>query len=1676
MVQTFEGFLGNFFQILDDLSDWHAQRGWLSDGDPWRVDFEGGCIRSPAECALRSVAQAPPQLLCFLPPERTGYLQEAQGVWSDLYSLGACCYLYLTGQYAIEPISERGALVRAILSQFPLSVRSWREDIPVSFDLILQKLLRKSPQERYLTISGLRHDLGRILEDSKRIFALGTRDTRRELITFISNVGRSSERSLLHMHLQGCIDGGVSCAMIGAPSGMGKSHLAQTFCIEAQQRGFAHLLLKCSELEKLVPFQALGGILGQLSALLPSEPPFLGTTVAEQLPPLPRGGLSLVTKRFPQLLSSLNALGVSLEVSHSQKEEALEQGTEEDRFLKSAAIALLLLCHAVVEHKKVTGIILLIDDLQWADGGSLDVLRYVFRCAETNDYKGSPIFVLGTYRSQEVHAEHVLQLRLLSSLDQGTLIPLGPLTAIESQELALQLLDEHSPACLKAADLCYQFCHGAPFSIYEFLKALVASPVLTYDFQQDAWVLNEALAQSLFLGSRVEQLVVQRVEALPPSARVLLLSLAVVAQQASQAAAQVLFEVASQWFEHRGNLDKNPFVYALDILLREHLVVVSSMGNLSFIHDKVHEASRTLLPFELKKNLCTVLAQFLEQVQGSHDDPFETAQYVMAAEEQCDPIFARKILHQAAERANKLFAYPQAKRYLENAVRTFPLSYEQLSERERSHWLVLHEALAQAQCVCEELEAGLALFDVVLIHITEPLARARIYAKKCKYYLGLFRYSDALEAGYQGLKDLNIRYLRYNGQALLALLVYFPVLIFILFRYLLLPSQKRTSKNEEETVALDLLVSIQVAAYYLRPLVACVNQFYVKVMRNQFFYQDSLARSMIVGYWGIVASSVGLASLARHFYRDALGYLQAFPNPEAEGFIWFCWGYVLDFHRGLEASAQEKCERSLQLLTSVGENFFRVNNFQCLVHVDHFCADSGRAAAASQELLDFWKRVPFIPSFLSVTARAPLLAGQIDEAQRRLQLACETLGQLKGWDAETIDYTYVLVANGEFHYYRDEFDEAIPPLRELCGVLLRRLHRIAYSNWGLVLLTRCYALSHRPFAALGPLILSWLNVLLGITVFIPQTLCATAECAEALGFLRLSDAFFGASLRYAGRKGWQMVLAECRYAFARSIWSRRPEYAAGLCGLAQEYFHARGQQLLVQACVRLQHRIRGVLDARCKRLNASKIQYVPSLIRSEIEKDTLLEVFLKLGATRDREALCSLVVEALSDLSGADQVLLWRVHPDAPGGLKDEAHRWPLDAPPVAEAAPRATMATSELLKDPQVLTGIRTLFTTLTQSPESQTTPSPLPETLPLKDVLQAHLASETPHVTGTALLFPVVARGVLWGVCFLGHRRFQDFFDPRSQSLSLTVLKQFGACAAALEDVERALSQARVDAELDAARAMQEALLPVPTPIPTVDIVTFYQSASVTGGDWFTYHYDASSQRVFFCIADVTGHGFSSALITAVVCGAIQSGEHISSQEDHDSLKQSPQEIAAMQLKKIAQAANVAVLKASHRSRKLATLCLLSLDVRTGLLSYLSAGHTPPLWVQQAKQTTKQLVNPGTRLGFAAALKVDVHHVQLLPQDALFLYTDGLIENTGPDGNFLSLKRTRQLLCKAQSVAQKQEEILHEARQMWGNLPADDDVTFVLAQWNPDPSVSPDPGSQTLSSLPPRLALSPL
>lgn len=260
------------------------------------------------------------------------------------------------------------------------------------------------------------------------------------------------------------------------------------------------------------------------------------------------------------------------------------------------------------------------------------------------------------------------------------------------------------------------------------------------------------------------------------------------------------------------------------------------------------------------------------------------------------------------------------------------------------------------------------------------------------------------------------------------------------------------------------------------------------------------------------------------------------------------------------------------------------------------------------------------------------------------------------------------------------------------------------------------------------------------------------------------------------------------------------------------------------------------------------------------------------------------------------------------------------------------------------------------------------------------------------------------------------------------LTVLSN--VAAAKIENVrllEDQMEKQRLEADLSLAAEVQRSLLPRAAPILAgYDVAGVHRPCRGVGGDY--YDYDLDGGRLLLALGDVAGKGMSAALLMTVLRAAVRDGWS----------RSSPGETVA-RLNRI--------MCANAAGNRYVTFVLARLETGTGRLTYVNAGHNPPLLVR-ADGTLETLVAGGTVLGLFEEAAFEEGTAQMEAGDTLLLYSDGISETCDDAGQEFGESRLAALARGPRGASLTVERVLADLERFSGGAKAEDDRTLVVVQ----------------------------
>jgi len=247
---------------------------------------------------------------------------------------------------------------------------------------------------------------------------------------------------------------------------------------------------------------------------------------------------------------------------------------------------------------------------------------------------------------------------------------------------------------------------------------------------------------------------------------------------------------------------------------------------------------------------------------------------------------------------------------------------------------------------------------------------------------------------------------------------------------------------------------------------------------------------------------------------------------------------------------------------------------------------------------------------------------------------------------------------------------------------------------------------------------------------------------------------------------------------------------------------------------------------------------------------------------------------------------------------------------------------------------------------------------------------------------------------------------------------------------------------AEVGLAAEMQWSLLPPLTfACPQLSVAAVLEPAYEVAGDTFDYAVDPGIANL--AVFDGMGHGLRSAQLAVVAVAAYRHARR-----------------AGRSLADICEQIDQVLLRTSG-GQAFGTAVLAQLDMVSGALRWINAGHPEPLLIRHGQLIKSLHVAPRPPLGIdlrgtRASPKPVVGSAQLEPGASVLLYTDGVTEARAPDGTFFGEQRLTDLIIRNLAAGLPAPETMRRVvrallEHQQGNL--SDDASLVLVQWQADP-----------------------
>ncbi|MEP0871906.1 AAA family ATPase [Trichocoleus desertorum AS-A10] len=714
--------------------------------------------------------------LAYMSPEQTGRMNRAIDYRADFYSLGVTFYELLTGQLPYQG-TDPLELIHCHIAKAPISPREINPAIPPAIADIVMKLLAKTAEERYQSGLGLKADLETCLQQLQTSgeiapFKVGELDSFSQFSIPQKLYGRDREVGLLMDAFAR-----IACPKDNQPraemmlvsgySGIGKSSLVnEVHKPIAEQRGY-FISGKFDQFKRNIPYASLIRAFQELVQQILTESDKKIRVWQTKLSEALGGNAQVIIDVIPEVVRIMGPQPPVSELGPAELQNRFHRVFKQ--FIR---------VFSQVEHP----LVVFLDDLQWADLPSLNLLESII-----SDPSTQYLLLIGAYRDNEVSATHPLMHTLKQIQQAGASINqiiLQPLTASHVNRLVADTLRTTPDEIAALAALIFEKTQGNPFFSTQLLKSLYQENLVCFNFEQNCWKWDIAALQNIEITENVVELMISQIQRLAePTQDALKLAACIgneftldvlaIAHQKSEieTAADLWPALEASLVSPLNSFYKIPLAYssdAIDGVLEETnssnpatALTTSDSTVYKFLHDRVQQAAYSLIPESQKQRTHLKIGQLLLQ----NSTPEEQKENIFAlvnqlnyginllsAETEKYELAALNLI--AGQKAKASAAYESAIRYLNTGLGLLATNSWQ-NQYELS--LALYEAATETAYLNGNFAQMQEWATTVLQKAKVPTDKMKVYEVRIQACMAQVQPLEAVKIGLQALELLGVK-------------------------------------------------------------------------------------------------------------------------------------------------------------------------------------------------------------------------------------------------------------------------------------------------------------------------------------------------------------------------------------------------------------------------------------------------------------------------------------------------------------------------------------------------------------------------------------------------------------------------------------------------------------------------------------------------------------------------------------------------------------------------------------------------------------------------------------------------------------------------------------------------------------------------------------------------------
>ncbi|MCK4906115.1 MAG: protein kinase [Spirochaetes bacterium] len=877
----------------------------------------------------------------YMSPEQSGTVKSEVDQRSDLYSLGIIFYQMLSGKlpYRGKSISS---IIHQHISKTPIPLDKGNREIPEIIQMIVKKLMEKDPDKRYQSTKGLLSDLIRF-EKGDRSFNLDLLNISIKLTYKTKLVGIDDKLKKIKRLFDHSLEKNGSACLISGEAGCGKTRLSEELHTYVSSNGGNFISGKCFSSENPEPYapfkDALNIYINRFNRYSENKKKKI------------IGKIKSRTGNLGEAILKLNPMLKTI-IGKTPPLVKLEPERENERFLM--VVSKFFQALGAAEN----GLVLKLQDLQWADEGSIEILSFIL-----DNINNIPLFLIGTYRDNEVKPGGRLSGLITTAKSQPKSsvkqkkfhkIHLDLFNKKEMNSFVSDMLRDKQENIQEISHFVFRKSKGNPFFATELIKQLILNSAIFY--KRNRWHINKPVLKKTQVSELIADILLNRIKNLNRVQKIILSYSAVIGKKLDISLLYTLFTNSKK---KRIYFSKERIKEAIDDAVSLQLLEKNNQdrGNSLFIHDRIKEAFYKNIKLKKRRQLHLQIAGALENINKTAlkkdiqncEVLFDLAHHYIEAKA---PEKSLEYSYQAGIKSKNNYAN-------ENAVKYFTIARNILlrsGDKTSKMWIKCTEHLGEIYLTTGNNDKAIRIFNEILDLMQTKTQKANIYRQISS---GYFKKGDLKNCEYYGRIALKLLGERVPKTKIILILSMIKE-TFLHILHSVFPGvflKKKNTANSEKRLRQTLIIQTYNSLSWSYVLSDTWN-FIRTVLRMLNISESRIGKSkelaMSMGFYAAGCMAIPLFSRSLKYHIRALKIKNElgdeWGSAQSLQFLGYLFEWKADFHRSIDYFS-----KSLDIFKKIGDTKETTMSQNGLVSNYYNLSDYKKTLDIGIEYLDYCK-------------------------------------------------------------------------------------------------------------------------------------------------------------------------------------------------------------------------------------------------------------------------------------------------------------------------------------------------------------------------------------------------------------------------------------------------------------------------------------------------------------------------------------------------------------------------------------------------------------------------------------------------------------------------------------------------------------------------------------------------